>query len=86
MIELDENIKQLLDPYYSLITTQAHNLTQSTGAARPTLEERQLDAQVFLWIFPELGDQRTHVCGQSRQVVLELRIGKQFARCIVILV
>src|SRR5713101_6445760 len=46
----------------------------------PHLEKTDLDVQELLRILPEIPDQQPHVPGQSRQVVVQLRVGEKFAR------
>src|SRR5258708_9298085 len=66
----------LIPHYYSGITTQA----AASGKAYPAhLEKRDLDVQELLRILPEIPDQQPHVPGQSRQVVVQLRVGEKFA-------
>src|SRR5260370_18075260 len=62
---------------YRGITTQA---AASGKAYAAHLEKRDLDVQELLRILPEIPDQQPHVPGQSRQVVVQLRVREKFAR------
>src|ERR1700737_3492094 len=62
---------------YSGITTHA---ATSGKAYAAHLKKRDLDVQELLRILPEIPDQQPPVPGQSRQVVVQLRVGEKFAR------
>src|SRR5229473_165219 len=64
----------LLQGHYS--TSRPYR--QSRWLAR--LEERDLDVQEFLRILPEISDQQAHIPSQVCQVVVQLRVGEEFAR------
>src|SRR5229473_94109 len=49
-------------------------------SAQPGSEHRDLDVQELLRVLPEIPDQQPHVPGQTRQIVVQLRVGEEFPR------
>src|SRR5229473_2497584 len=62
---------------YSGITTHAPTFGKALGVR---LENRDFDVQELLRILPEISDQQPHIPRQSRQIVVQLRVGEEFPR------
>src|SRR6266436_5262234 len=62
---------------YSGITTHAPTFGKASDVR---LENRDFDVQELLRILAEISDQQPHIPRQSRQIVVQLRVGEEFPR------
>ena len=62
------------------------SLNKQEAVKNAASEERELDAQEFLGVFAEFGDQGAHVASEAGEVVVELGIREKFAGGIVVLI
>src|SRR5215831_11721645 len=54
--------------------------TDGYSKAPAALEQGDLDVQELLRVLPKIANQQAHISGQTRQIVVELWVGKQFSR------